>query len=543
MLAFLTSIGYETWVLPTLLALPVAGALVILLHGSARRGEASGGLDDPAAMFPRRITLFTFVLQFIVSLGLWWIVAPGESGWRAVVDLPWIRTWGINFAVGVDGISVMLVLLTTFIMPLVVLGGWTSVRTKVHSYHALMLILTTGMLGVFVARDLFLFYVMWEVMLVPMYFIVGIWGGARRLYAALKFFLFTMVGSLLMLVAILYLGIKAGDPASGVPSFAFDRVFAAAAQMGQGGATLGSIFIPTSVLLFLAFFSAFAVKVPMFPFHTWLPDAHVEAPTAGSVILASIMLKLGTYGFIRLAIPLFPTAAMSPGVRTTIIVLAVVGVIYGSLVAMVQPDFKKLVAYSSVAHLGMVMLGLFALTRESVQGAMMVMIGHGLSTGALFLLIGMIYERKHSREIAAYGGIAKVVPVFATMLTIVALSSIGLPGTNGFVSEFLVMVGSFKTYPFLTTVSAIGVILAAAYLLWALQRIIYNPLDKPENAHLTDLNWREIGLLVPVVAAILWLGIYPKPVLTRMEAATTAFVRNVEAGAAQRTASIAPGAR
>ena len=543
MLAFLTSIGYESWVLPTLLALPVAGALVIFLHGSAKRGEGSGGLDDAAAMFPRRITLFTFVLQFIVSLGLWWVVAPGETGWRAVVDLPWIQTWGISFAVGVDGISVMLVLLTTFIMPLVVLGGWTSVRTKVHSYHALMLILTTGMLGVFVARDLFLFYVMWEVMLVPMYFIVGIWGGARRLYAALKFFLFTMVGSLLMLVAILYLGIKAGDPASGVPSFAFDRVFAAAAQMGQGGATIGSLFIPTNVLLFLAFFSAFAVKVPMFPFHTWLPDAHVEAPTAGSVILASIMLKLGTYGFIRLAIPLFPAAAMSPGIRTTVIVLAVVGVIYGSLVAMVQPDFKKLVAYSSVAHLGMVMLGLFALTRESVQGAMMVMIGHGLSTGALFLLIGMIYERKHSREIAAYGGIAKVVPVFATMLTIVALSSIGLPGTNGFVSEFLVMIGSFKTYPFLTTVSAIGVILAAAYLLWALQRIIYNPLDKPENAHLTDLNWREIGLLTPVIAAILWLGVYPKPVLTRMEAATTAFVQTVEAGAAQRTASIAPGGR
>ena len=543
MLAFLTSIGYESWVLPTLLALPVAGALVILLHGTSRRGEGSGGLDDAAAMFPRRITLFTFVLQFIVSLGLWWIVAPGESGWRAVVDLPWIRTWGINFAVGVDGISVMLVLLTTFIMPLVVLGGWTSVRTKVHSYHALMLILTMGMLGVFVARDLFLFYVMWEVMLVPMYFIVGIWGGERRLYAALKFFLFTMVGSLLMLVAILYLGIKAGDPASGVPSFAFDRVFAAAAQTGQSGATLGNLFVPTNVLLFVAFFSAFAVKVPMFPFHTWLPDAHVEAPTAGSVILASIMLKLGTYGFIRLAIPLFPAAAMSPAIRTTIIVLAVVGVIYGSLVAMVQPDFKKLVAYSSVAHLGMVILGLFALTRESVQGAMMVMIGHGLSTGALFLLVGMIYERKHSREIAAYGGIAKVVPVFATMLTIVALSSIGLPGTNGFVSEFLVLVGSFKTYPFLTTVSAIGVILAAAYLLWALQRIIYNPLDKPENAHLTDLNWREIGLLTPVIVVILWLGIYPRPVLTRMEAATTAFVRTVEAGAAQQTASVAPGGR
>ena len=545
MLAFLTSIGYESWVLPTLLALPVAAALVILLHGSASKGEGTGGLDDAAAMFPRRITLFTFLLEFVVSIGLWWVVAPGETGFRAVVDIPWIRTWGIRFALGVDGISVMLVLLTTFIMPLVVLGGWTSVRTKLHAYHALMLILTTGMLGVFMARDLFLFYVMWEVMLVPMYFIVGIWGGARRLYAALKFFIFTMVGSLLMLVAILYLGIKAGDPATGIPNFAFDQIFAAAAQTPKGGINLSwfGIFIPGSTLLFLAFFSAFAVKVPMFPFHTWLPDAHVEAPTAGSVILASIMLKLGTYGFIRLAIPLFPAAAMSPGMRTGIIILAVIGVIYGSLVAMVQPDFKKLVAYSSVAHLGMVILGLFALTRESVQGAMMVMIGHGLSTGALFLLVGMIYERKHSREIAAYGGIAKVVPVFATMLTIVALSSIGLPGTNGFVSEFLVLVGSFKTYPYMTTISALGVILAAAYLLWALQRIIYNPLDKPDNEHLTDLNWREIGLLVPVLFAILWLGLYPKPVLARMEGATTSFVRRVEAGASQRSASLPPGVR
>ncbi|HTK51261.1 MAG TPA: NADH-quinone oxidoreductase subunit M [Gemmatimonadaceae bacterium] len=545
MLAFLTSIGYESWVLPTLLALPVAAALVIVLHGTASKGEGTGGLDDAAAMFPRRITLFTFLLEFVVSVGLWWVVAPGETGFRAVVDMPWIRTWGIHFALGVDGISVMLVLLTTFIMPLVVLGGWTSVRTKLHAYHALMLILTAGMLGVFMARDLFLFYVMWEIMLVPMYFIIGIWGGARRLYAALKFFIFTMVGSLLMLVAILYLGIKAADPATGVPNFAFDQIFAAAAQTPQGGITLSwlGIFVPGSTLLFLAFFSAFAVKVPMFPFHTWLPDAHVEAPTAGSVILASIMLKLGTYGFIRLAIPLFPAAAMSPGMRTGIIILAVIGVIYGSLVAMVQPDFKKLVAYSSVAHLGMVMLGLFALTRESVQGAMMVMIGHGLSTGALFLLIGMIYERKHSREIAAYGGIAKVVPVFATLLTIVALSSIGLPGTNGFVSEFLVLVGSFKTYPYMTTISAVGVILAAAYLLWALQRIIYNPLDKPDNTHLTDLNWREIGLLIPVLFAILWLGLYPKPVLARMEGATTSFVRRVEAGASPRAASLPPGVR
>src|SRR6478672_5376497 len=530
MLAFLTSIGYESWVLPTLLALPVAAALVILLHRSASKGEGTGGLDDAGAMFPRRITLFTFLLEFVVSVGLWWVVGPGETGFRAIVDLPWIRTWGIRFAVGVDGISVMLVLLTTFIMPLVVLGGWTSVRTKLHAYHALMLILTTGMLGVFMARDLFLFYVMWEVMLVPMYFIVGIWGGARRLYAALKFFLFTMVGSLLMLVAILYLGIKAGDPATGIPNFAFDQIFAASAQTPQWGLNLSwfGVFIPGSTLLFGAFFLAFAVKVPMFPFHTWLPDAHVEAPTAGSVVLASIMLKLGTFGFIRLAVPLFPTAAMNPTVRTIILTLAVIGIVYGALVSLVQPDFKKLVAYSSVSHLGFVMLGIFALTLQSVQGALMVMINHGISTGALFLLVGIIYERRHSRLIESYGGIARVVPMFAAILTFVSLSSIGLPGTNGFVGEFLVLLGSFKTYPVLTIFATTGVIFAAVYLLWAIQRILFNPLDKPENASMPDLNRRELALLVPLVAAIIWLGVYPAPVLRRMEGSAQVLVNRVQ---------------
>lgn len=293
--------------------------------------------------------------------------------------------------------------------------------------------------------------------------------------------------------------------------------------------------------LFGAFFVAFAVKVPMFPFHTWLPDAHVEAPTAGSVILAGVLLKLGTYGFLRFALPLFPGVALHPAVRTTILVLAVVGVIYGSLVALVQPDFKKLVAYSSVAHLGMVMLGIFANTRESMQGALMVMIGHGFSTGALFFLIGVIYERKHSRLIADYGGIAKVVPIYATILTVVALSSIGLPGTNGFVAEFLVMVGSFKTVPYLTTVSALGVILAAAYLLWALQRVIYNALDKPSNAALPDMNWREIGLMTPLLIGILWLGIYPKPVLQRMEASTTKLVQLVEKRGANQLPQLTGG--
>ncbi len=513
MAGFLDSIGYNSWVLPALLLIPLVGAAIILVLPSRDRGAAATGVENPLA---RQMAFYVFLLEFIVSLGLWWSFDAGNRGWQAAVDAPWIPTWGVRFTLGVDGIALMMVLLTTFIMPLTVLGGWTSVRTKLRSYYALLLILTTGMVGVFLARDLFLFYVMWEVMLVPMYFIIGIWGGERRIYASLKFFIYTMLPSLLMLVAIIYLGIHAQD-ASGTPNFSYDHLLAAS-----------SVSPRAALWLFAAFAFAFAVKVPMFPFHTWLPDAHVEAPTAGSVILAGIMLKMGTFGFLRFALPLFPGAAMNPTVRTVILVLAVIGIIYGALVAMVQPDFKKLVAYSSVSHLGFVMLGIFALTLQSVQGAMMVMINHGISTGALFLLIGMIYERKHSRLIESYGGIARVVPMFAAILTFVSLSSIGLPGTNGFVGEFLVLVGSFRTYPVLSTIATTGVIFAAAYLLWAIQRILFNPLDKRENASLTDLNGRELTLLAPLVAAIIWLGVYPAPVLRRMEGASQLLVDRVE---------------
>src|SRR5436190_14140956 len=422
--------------------------------------------------------------------------------------------------------AMMMILLTTFIMVLSVLGSWTYIRTRTHSFYALMLVLTTGMLGVFMSLDLFLFYVMWEVMLVPMYFIIGIWGGERRLYASLKFFIYTMVGSMLMLAAIVYLGLAARNPATGIPTFAYDYILQ---NVGVS---------PKAALwLFGAFFMAFAVKVPMFPFHTWLPDAHVEAPTAGSVVLASIMLKLGTFGFLRLAVPLFPSAALNETVRSLILGLAVIGIVYGALVSMVQPDFKKPVAYSSVSHLGFVMLGIFALTVQSVQGALMVMINHGISTGALFLLVGMIYERKHSRLIDSYGGIARVVPMFAAALTFVSLSCIGLPGTNGFVGEFLVLVGSFKTYPVLATISATGVIFAATYLLSAIQRILFNPLDKAENTEIPDLNRRELALLVPLIAVIIWLGVYPAPVLRRMETSAQALVDHV-----QGTGSVAANA-
>jgi NADH-quinone oxidoreductase subunit M len=530
----LTSIGYERWIIPVLLGLPLLGALCILLIPKRGHGhQGDDAVDEVAngrASAPRTIAFVTLLAEFLISVGLWWSFDPSSEAWHARVRAPWIPSWGVTFDVGLDGIALVMVLLTTLTMVLSVLGSWTSIRAKTGAYYALLLVLTTGMLGVFVSLDVFLFYVMWEVMLVPMYFIIGIWGGERRIYASLKFFIYTMVGSLLMLVAIVYLGLSVADPSTGVPNFSYERILETARPSHTA-----------SLWLFGAFFLAFAVKVPMFPFHTWLPDAHVEAPTAGSVVLAGIMLKLGTFGFLRLAVPFFPEAAMSPGVRGTILALAVVGIIYGALVSLVQPDFKKLVAYSSVSHLGFVMLGIFALTVQSVQGAVMVMISHGISTGALFFLVGMIYERRHTRMIEAYGGIARVVPMFAALLTLVALSSIGVPGTNGFVGEFLVLIGSFRTYPWHAVIAATVVIFAAAYLLWAIQRILFNPLVRPENMRIPDLNARELVVMAPLVAAIIWLGVYPAPILRRTETAARRFVQIVESRAGAQIAAL-PGA-
>ena len=525
MASFLDSIGYNGWILPALLLIPLVGAVIVLLI-PARVSSDARAVETPAA---RGVAFLVFVVEFIVSLGLWWSFNPGDTGWQAAIDMAWIPTWGVRFTLGIDGIALMMILLTTFLMPLATLGSFTGVRTKVRSYYALLLVLTSAMIGVFLARDLFLFYVMWDMMLIPMYFIIGIWGGERRIYASIKFFVYTFLPSLLMLVAIIYLGLHVRT-AAGTPDFSYDHILAA-----------GGVSTRTALWLFAAFFLAFAVKVPMFPFHTWLPDAHVEAPTAGSVVLASIMLKMGTFGFLRFALPLFPGAAMNPTVRMIILVLAVIGIIYGALVAMVQPDFKKLVAYSSVSHLGFVMLGIFALTLQSVQGALMVMINHGLSTGALFLLVGIMYERRHTRLLDAYGGIARVGPMFAAMLTFVSLSSIGLPGTNGFIGEFLVLIGSYRTYPVLTIIATLVVIFAAVYLLWAVQRIIYNPLDKPENAHFPDLNRRELAMLVPLIAAIVWLGVYPAPVLRRMEGSAQMLVNRVQGG--ESVASAGEGIR
>ena len=538
---FLLSVGYDRWILPALLLIPLLAALAVMAGG--REAEGEDEVLSGAANRPRALATAAFALEFVLSIGLWWAFDPAVSGWQQVFDVRWIPSWGVRFTLGLDGIAMMMVLLTTFIMLLASIGSWTSIRQKASSYYALLLVLTTGMLGVFMALDLFLFYAMWEVMLIPMYFIVGIWGGQRRIYASLKFFIYTMLGSLLMLVGIIYLGLAARQPhlvngapvmlngaVEMIPNFSYDAIMAQVQLTPQAG-----------MWLFGAFFLAFAVKVPMFPFHTWLPDAHVEAPTAGSVVLAAIMLKLGTFGFLRLAVPLFPAAAMNPTVRGIVLTLAVIGIVYGALVSLVQPDFKKLVAYSSVSHLGFVMLGIFALTVQSVQGALMVMINHGLSTGALFFLIGMIYERRHTRLISAYGGIARVVPLFSAILVFVSLSSIGVPGTNGFVGEFLVLLGAYRTYPVLAVVAATSVIIAAAYMLWAVQRILFNPLDKVENEHIPDMNRRELLLMAPLLAGIIWLGVYPAPVLRRLQPAAENFVRIVESRSAMSNTAMGGG--
>jgi NADH-quinone oxidoreductase subunit M len=493
MTALLQSIGYGQWILHALVLLPLVGVVPIVLG------------DERSA---RWTALVVTTLEFVLSVGLWWALEPGVGAMQLVSNTPWIPAWGIGYRVGIDGISLVMVLLTTVLMPLSVLASWHYITTRERGFYALMLTLLAGLVGVFLAQDMFLFYVFFELMLVPMYFIIGIWGGTNRLYAAIKFFIYTMVGSFLMLVAIVVLVWKV-QSATGLLSFSYDHLLTHASAAGSA-----------APWLFAAFALAFAIKVPIFPLHTWLPDAHVEAPTAGSVLLAGVMLKIGTYGFLRFANPFFPEVAFSPAVSALMITLAVIGIIYGALVAMVQPDIKKLVAYSSVSHLGFVMLGIWGGTVQSVQGALMVMISHGFSTGALFLLIGMLYERRHTRLIEDYGGIARVVPVFSLILTVVALSSIGLPGLNGFVGEFLVLLGSFAAFPWATGIATTGVIFAAAYLLWALQRLIFNRLDDSENEHLTDLTARELAVMLPLVVGIVWLGLYPAPVLLRMEPAT-----------------------
>jgi NADH-quinone oxidoreductase subunit M len=482
---------------------PMIGAFLVLL---LPREQVDGA---------KRAAFAFSLLTFLLSLALWAGFLAERADFQYLEQKPWIPDWGIQYLIGVDGVSLFLVLLTTFLTPLVILFSFGDVQKRVKEYFFFMLMLETGMLGAFVALDLFLFYVFWELMLVPMYFIIGIWGGQRRVYASIKFLIYTLTASLLMLLAILYL-VGAHVHAGGPTTFDVRQLYDVALSPTEQG------------WLFAAFALAFAVKVPMFPLHTWLPDAHVEAPTGGSVILAGVMLKLGTYGFLRFAMPLFPaaTAAATP----FILGLAVVGIVYGAMVAMVQPDLKKLVAYSSVSHLGFVMLGLFAVNPMGIEGAIYQMLNHGLSTGALFLLVGMIYERRHTRQIAEFGGLWKPIPRWAALFLVVTFSSVGLPGLNGFVGEFLILLGAFGTSRIATVFASSGLILGAVYMLWMFQRVVFGPVRHEENATLHDLHPREIAVLVPVVAMIVIMGVYPAPFLKTMEPSVKALIARIEKG-------------
>ena len=452
--------------------------------------------------------LVVTLLTFAVSLGVLFDFNPDSAQFQMVTSIQWIPEWGVGYTTGVDGVSLWMILLTTFLMPLGVLASW-SITKRVKPYFVFLLALETGMLGVFAALDLFLFYLFWEATLVPMYFLIGMWGYGRRIYAAMKFFLFTLVGSLLMLVAILSLYF-AVDPAS------FDyRVLL--------GTDLSA---ETQRWLFLAFFASFAVKVPLFPLHTWLPDAHTEAPTAGSVMLAGVLLKMGAYGLIRFGIPLFPAAARE--LAPAIIVLAVIGIVYGALVAMMQKDLKRLIAYSSLAHLGFVVLGMFVGTIQGMSGGILQMVNHGLSTGALFMLVGALYDRRHTRAIADFGGLAKSVPWLAGVFLFVALSSIGLPGLNGFVGEFLILLGTFFAYRWWVVPAAFGIVLAAVYLLWAYQRVFHGEPASEANRSLPDLSWREAAMLAPLLVLITAVGVYPKPFLDRIEPSAAKIVRYLD---------------
>ncbi len=489
-------------ILSLLIFFPLAGAIILLF------------IDKEKGVMLRGVTLAISLIEFFISLPLFFAFDSKMASMQFVEDWWWVQSYGISYKVGIDGISLLLVLLTTFLTVLCILSSWKAITFRVKEYMISFLFLETGMIGALVALDLILFYVFWEVMLIPMYLLIGVWGDPRRrIYAAVKFFLFTMAGSVLMLVAILvlyFINLKA----TGRPSFDVLDLYKAAIPLS------------TQYWLFGAFALAFAIKVPMFPFHTWLPDAHTEAPTAGSVILAGVLLKMGTYGFIRFAIPLFPKAAFD--LVPLISVLALIGIIYGALVSMMQPDLKRLVAFSSVSHLGYVMLGMFTLNMQGVQGSIYQMLNHGISTGSLFLIVGMVYERRHTRLIAEFGGLSKVMPVFAIFFMIVTLSSIGLPGTNGFVGEFLILLGAFQSNVTYGVLAASGVILGAAYMLWMFQRVMFGKITRPENEKLQDLSGREITILVPMVILIFLMGIYPKLFFSKMDVTVEKFLKDVK---------------
>ncbi len=490
---------------------PLLGVLILLF------------LDSESKNTLRWTALITSLITFGISVWVLILFNASDPELQLKAQYSWIQVagWNIQYYLALDGLSVLLVLLTTFLTPISILSTWTAVEERVKDFMLFFLLLEVGMVGVFLAQDLFLFYIFWEFTLVPMYFLIGIWGGPRRIYAAIKFFLYTMAGSILMLLAILWLGIYGGT-------------FSVPHLIAQGN-------IPANIQLwlFLAFTAAFAIKVPMWPLHSWLPDAHVEAPTAGSVILAGVLLKMGTYGFLRFNIPLFPQAALQAA--PWIALFATIGIIYGAAVSYAQADIKKLVAYSSVSHLGFVMLGLFALNPQGMQGAILQMVNHGLSTGALFLLVGMIYEQTHTREINVYGGLWKITPIFGTVMLIVALSSMGLPGLNGFVGEFTILLGAFGSLAinnsWYAAISAAGVIMAAIYMLYMFQKMFLGPQGqvvdevKSHGHSLRDLNWREIATVAPILIFIFWIGIYPRPFFALMAPAVEKLVLALQTAA------------
>jgi len=499
MQAFLTSIGYGDWILHALLWLPLVGMGLVLVGSEARA---------------KTVAFAWSIGLLVLSLGLWWAFDAGVGTFQFASSVPWIEAWGVSYAVALDGISLFMVILTAFTTSVAILGSFNYIKKHEKAFYALMLLMETGVMGVFLAVDLFLFYVFWEITLIPMYFIIGIWGGERRIYSAVKFFLFTAFGSLLMLVALLYLYFAAKG-VTGVGSFAYADLLNAPLSLTE------------QLWLFGAFCLAFSIKVPVFPFHTWLPDAHVEAPTPGSVVLAAVLLKMGTYGFLRFLLPFFPAAAQHPTIVTLMMVLGIIGIIYTAWVAAVQPDAKKLVAYTSVAHMGFVVLGIFALTVNGIQGGLVVMISHGISTGALFLLLGMMYERRHTRLIADFGGIGRVAPWFATAFMITALASIGLPGTSGFVGEFLSLLGTFEARPVMGIIAGTGVIFAAYYMLPMVQKVFFNALEKQENREMKDLSRREMVILGPMLALMIWIGFNPTPFLARMESSVNVVLEQV----------------
>ena len=504
-------------ILSTLVALPIVGALVLLFLKDDEQHERA----------IRMVALIVSVLEFLETLLLWSRFNPASPEFQFVERHPWMPTFGVSYAVGVDGISLLLVVLTGFLTPLALLGSWQSVHKKTRAFSMFILLLEAAMIGVFVSIDLFLFYVFWDAMLVPMYFLIGIWGYERRVYAAVKFILYTMAGSVLMLLAILGLAYL-HSVSAGTYSFDLQELYAL------------SIPARTQFWFFLAFALAFAIKVPLFPFHTWLPDAHVEAPTAGSVILAGVLLKMGTYGLVRFAFPLFPTAATF--FAPCLAALAVIGVIYGALVAMVQPDMKKLVAYSSVSHLGFVVLGISAMNTQGVQGAVYQMLNHGVSTGGLFLIVGMLSDRRHTRLISEYGGLKKVAPRLVAAFLIVTLSSIGLPGLNGFVGEFLILLGAFRVDARLTAIAATGVILSATYMLWMFQRVNYGPVTNDKNANLADLQRREWFVVAPIIAAAVIMGVLPNLFLRPIEPAVERMLAQVHRTSSVQVLVVPPAA-